>query len=144
MAAELTVGFGAFTESYTSIVTCRPYDSVEVRSSHMCLRMSVDRLLPFSQAVASSSTPLFTSLSTAWRFQPASPCSPHLSPSGQPHRDGTPEADGGPTLVTLDLAYAFANPVHAAVSKAFFGKVSKMMVDAFELRCSEIYGRSDS
>lgn len=30
MEAELTVGFLAFTESYVSQVTCRPYESVEV------------------------------------------------------------------------------------------------------------------
>jgi ribosome-associated toxin RatA of RatAB toxin-antitoxin module len=27
-----------------------------------------------------------------------------------------------------------------AVSKAFFGKVSGLMVDAFERRCMELYG----
>ena len=30
MEAELTVGFLAFRESYTSIVTCKPHESVEV------------------------------------------------------------------------------------------------------------------
>lgn len=48
--------------------------------------------------------------------------------------------DDNPTLVTLDLSFAFANPVHAAVSATVFGQVSKMMVKAFEERCLEIYG----
>jgi len=52
----------------------------------------------------------------------------------------TKDPDSGPTLVTLDLAFAFANPVHAAISAAFFGQVSKMMVNAFEERCLEVYG----
>ncbi|KIY73761.1 hypothetical protein CYLTODRAFT_434109 [Cylindrobasidium torrendii FP15055 ss-10] len=103
MDAELTVGFMAFTESYVSKVTCVPHKSVE--------------------AVASSETPLFKSLSTLWRFQPATPTDPNK------------------TLVTLDLAYAFTNPLHAAVSSSFFGKVSGMMVQAFEDRCAEVYGR---
>lgn len=44
--------------------------------------------------------------------------------------------------MTLDVAFAFASPVHAAVSAAFFGQVSKRMVEAFEERCQEIYGTS--
>lgn len=51
--------------------------------------------------------------------------------------------DNGPTLVTLDLAFSFANPVHAAVSSAFFGQVSRVMVKAFEERCLAIYGSGE-
>ena len=103
------------------------------------------------QAVASSSTPLFTHLSTVWRFQKASPRSPH--PSSQPpskssedspaNNEEKPTADEGPTLVTLDLSFSFANPMHAAISAAFFGQVSKMMVSAFEERCIDLYGPGD-
>ncbi|KAI0751117.1 dehydrase and lipid transport-domain-containing protein [Daedaleopsis nitida] len=131
MDVELTVGFMSFKETYVSKVTCRPYESVE--------------------AVAASSTPLFKSLDTVWRFQPASKQSPHPSPSSlsapaaanpsqTPTDPGTP-GNASPTLVTLDLSFAFANPVHAAVSATFFGQVSKMMVQAFETRCLEIYGQ---
>ncbi|CDO75896.1 hypothetical protein BN946_scf184523.g5 [Trametes cinnabarina] len=135
MDVELTVGFMSFEESYVSKVTCRPYESVE--------------------AVAASSTPLFKSLNTVWRFQPASAQSPHPaarfpSPAGEPnapHIVATGTAgpgDARPTLVTLDLSFAFANPVHAAVSATFFGQVSKMMVRAFEERCLHIYGPGKS
>ena len=48
--------------------------------------------------------------------------------------------DVGPTLLSFDLSFAFANPVHAAVSGAFFGKVSTLMVRAFEERCLRVYG----
>ena len=34
MDAELMVGFFAFKESYVSRVTCRPYESVQVRLSY--------------------------------------------------------------------------------------------------------------
>ncbi|KZT71524.1 hypothetical protein DAEQUDRAFT_724040 [Daedalea quercina L-15889] len=130
MQAEMSVGFLSFKESYVSDVTCRPNRSVEI--------------------VASSSTPLFRTLTTVWRFQPASPKSPH--PSGGPPLSGPSSSaiasqnsqgegdDNGPTLVTLDLAFSFANPVHAAVSTAFFGQVSKLMVKAFEERCLTVYG----
>ncbi|KAI0774598.1 dehydrase and lipid transport-domain-containing protein [Fomes fomentarius] len=128
MDVELTVGFLSFKESYVSKVTCRPYESVE--------------------AVAASSTPLFKSLNTVWRFQPASRQSPH--PAAQPlvapaaqgaSKMAAEQASTGPTFVTLDLSFAFTNPVHAAVSATFFGQVSKMMVQAFEERCLDIYGK---
>jgi len=132
MDAEMTVGFLSLKESYVSKVTCTPYTSVE--------------------AVASSSTPLFKTLSTTWCFQSASPSSPHPSAGQLPRHKSSRtlpshessilinDHDTGPTLVTLDLAFAFSNPVHATVSATFFGQVSKLMVKAFEERCLEVYG----
>ncbi|KAF8494196.1 dehydrase and lipid transport-domain-containing protein [Russula emetica] len=124
MEAELTVAFLAFTERYTSRVTCVPCESVK--------------------AVAESATPLFKNLETTWHFHPAS--STHRS-NDHPTRSTTPSQsqplapeDVGPTVISLTLSFAFANPVHAAVSKAFFGRVSGLMVKAFEERCSKVYG----
>ncbi|KAN0116013.1 hypothetical protein V8E52_006319 [Russula decolorans] len=127
MEAELTVAFLAFTERYTSRVTCVPYESVK--------------------AVAESATPLFKSLETTWGFHPASSTrqsNDHPAPSTAPSRSQpqpplAPE-DLGPTMTSLTLSFAFANPVHAAVSSAFFGRVSGLMVKAFEERCSKVYG----
>lgn len=48
--------------------------------------------------------------------------------------------DAGPTLVTLDIAFAFENPLHSALSAKFFGNVSMLMVQAFEERCLAVYG----
>ncbi|KAF8592278.1 hypothetical protein K439DRAFT_1610667 [Ramaria rubella] len=122
LQAELKVGFMGFEEKYTSDVECRPYEMV--------------------QAVASSNIPLFKSLVTTWRFQPASAMSPHLSAdlTATLQNPPSPNSGNGPTLVTFDLEYAFANPLHAHVSAAFFGQVSKMTIKAFEERCLEVYG----
>ncbi|KAN0097399.1 Polyketide cyclase / dehydrase and lipid transport domain containing protein [Tylopilus felleus] len=124
MEAELTVGFLAFKESYVSTVTCKPNEYVE--------------------AVASSSTPLFKTLTTTWRLQPVSSSS-LLSTSLSQDMSAKSFAsrtslDQESTLVTLDLAFAFANPMHATVSATFFGQVSKLMVKAFEQRCIALYG----
>ncbi|KAJ7744475.1 dehydrase and lipid transport-domain-containing protein [Mycena maculata] len=120
--AELTVQFLAFKESYVSRVTCIPLESV--------------------QAVALSSTPLFKELTTTWRFKsiPESP-----PPTTQPSTllPSRPPGDSSSTLVSLDLAFAFTSPIHAAVSSSFFGQVSRLMVNAFEERCAEVYGRKD-
>ncbi|KAI9432468.1 dehydrase and lipid transport-domain-containing protein [Lactarius indigo] len=125
MEAELTVAFLAFTERYTSRVMCVPHESV--------------------RAVAVSSTPLFKMLETTWRFQPvASTSQAHTGLDGAssslPRPASASTNDTGPTLLSLDLAFEFANPLHAAVSSAFFGKVSALMVKAFEERCVKVYG----
>ncbi|KAF4574652.1 COQ10 family protein [Pleurotus pulmonarius] len=117
MDAELSVGFLVYQESYVSKVTCKPYELV--------------------QADASSSSPLFKTLTTMWRFQPVP--SPSSSLNASPPKETTDEHTS-PTLVTLDLTYAFASPLHASISAAFFGQVSKLMVRAFEERCLAVYG----
>jgi coenzyme Q-binding protein COQ10 len=77
------------------------------------------------KAVASSSTPLFKTLETTWRFEPVANAS-----EGQES-----------TLVKYDIAFAFANPLHSAISAKFFRQVSGLMMHAFEDRCKEVYGR---
>ncbi|THV08598.1 hypothetical protein K435DRAFT_708526 [Dendrothele bispora CBS 962.96] len=132
MEAELSVGFLSFNESYVSTVSCVPFKSV--------------------QAVASSSTPLFTNLSTTWKFNPVPlPRTPNNkkettrvqnidTSSDKDLSARLDNSDSENTLVTLDLTFAFANPLHAAVSSAFFGQVSRQMVQAFEKRCIDVYG----
>ena len=150
MDVELTVGFLSFKERYVSKVVLKPYESVEV-SVYTVTAPMTSGLLSVPQAVAASSTPLFKTLDTVWRFQPASAQSPHPAAGTLPGpgaQTASPSAPFGaaasPTLVTLDLSFAFANPVHAAVSASVFGQVSKMMVKAFEERCLEIYGPGDA
>lgn len=134
MEAELTVGFMNFTESYVSEVICIPHESVQVDSTHVFYSGDTEDL----QAIASStSTPLFKSLETTWRFRPAPPQSPHAT-KGDPPSKGL--LNTGPTLVSYDIAFAFANPIHAAVSTALFGQVSKLMIKAFEEHCIQVYG----
>lgn len=86
------------------------------------------------QAVASSSTPLFKTLSTTWSFQSTAPTSSTTSTGG--HTSDAP----GPTLVSFDLTYEFSNPLHGGVSSTFFGQISKLMIAAFADRCESIYG----
>ncbi|KAH0839981.1 dehydrase and lipid transport-domain-containing protein [Lanmaoa asiatica] len=125
MEAELAVDFLAFKESYVSTVTCKP--------------------LEYVKAVASSSSPLFKALSAVWRLQPVPSSSPQLSTS-LPQEISVRSfgsgafPDQGPTLVTLDLAFAFANPMYATVSATFLGQVSKHIVKAFEQRCIVLHG----
>ncbi|WVW87000.1 hypothetical protein I302_109056 [Kwoniella bestiolae CBS 10118] len=135
--AELAVGFGGLEERYVSRVKGVPFESVT--------------------ATASSQTPLFKSLITRWSFSPASHLSPHPSnspfpPSSPSHirmpntNSTTPQSDDpntGPTLLTIDLNFNFANPLHRIASQAVLPKVADKMVEAFEKRCLEVYGKGD-
>jgi coenzyme Q-binding protein COQ10 len=85
-------------------------------------------------------------------FSPASPLSPHASASLPPSED-TPRQPNlvdeaspkeGPTLLTIDLAFSFANPLHRIASQAVLPKVADKMVEAFEQRCVEVYGRGSA
>lgn len=72
------------------------------------------------QATASETTPLFKNLVTTWSFTPAGPSS---------------------TILSIDLVFAFANPLHRIASQAVLPKVAEKMVEAFETRANEVYGR---
>ncbi|KAF8759536.1 Polyketide cyclase / dehydrase and lipid transport [Rhizoctonia solani] len=110
--------------------TDEPYEvQAELEVGFMGMKesyVSLVRCRPWEmvQAVAASSTPLFKHLETTWRFQPASASSPHPTNATSPQLN----------------RYRFLNPLHA-VSKAAFERVSGMMVEAFERRCLEVYGK---
>jgi coenzyme Q-binding protein COQ10 len=158
LEAELRVGFLGLEESYISRVLLNPYESVEVRNipiyrPYILLTLY---LCSSQQARAATTTPLFKTLITTWQFHSASPTSPHPSTShihtpgcrvsrssldDGIHANQTDDlSQTGPTLLTFDIVFAFANPLHASVSSAFFGRVSRMMVGAFEERCLDVYG----
>ncbi|OCF35244.1 hypothetical protein I316_03287 [Kwoniella heveanensis BCC8398] len=132
--AELAVGFGGLEERYVSKVVGKPFESVT--------------------AIATKQTPLFKSLITRWSFAPASSQSPHLSftPTSSssstdpnvpvtPGQQTTQSPDVGPTLLTIDLAFNFANPLHRIASQAVLPKVAEKMIEAFEKRCLKVYGK---
>ncbi|KAK8845625.1 hypothetical protein IAR55_006341 [Kwoniella newhampshirensis] len=129
--AELSVGFGGLEERYVSRVVGKPFESVT--------------------ATASNQTPIFKSLITTWSFTPASSLSPHPSTSSAhtqspaatrvPNSTTPSDPNVGPTLLTIDLAFAFLNPLHRIASQAVLPKVADKMVEAFEKRCMEVWGK---
>lgn len=83
-------------------------------------------------------------------FSPASPLSPHSSAATSPASSETARPpnstqpaspDQGPTLLTVDLAFSFANPLHRIASQAVLPKVADKMVEAFEERCLQVWGK---
>ncbi|KAH9821329.1 dehydrase and lipid transport-domain-containing protein [Melampsora americana] len=110
---ELVVGFKAFEERYTSQVECRKWEMVKATAGD---------------------SPLFKCLTSTWTF--VSP--EEISSKKLPTRDD----ESSSTYVSLQLAFAFASPLHAAVGEYFWKSVSEKMVLAFEKRVKEVYGNS--
>lgn len=44
-------------------------------------------------------------------------------------------------MLTIDLSFSFASPLHRMASQAFLPKVQDLMVEAFEKRCMQVYGK---
>ena len=90
-------------------------------------------------------------LTRAGSFSPASNLSPHpTTPSTSPPTNPRVPNDTsslasdptqGPTLLTINLAFEFSNPLHRIASQAVLPKVADKMVQAFERRCLDVYGR---
>jgi len=123
LEAELAVGAMGFDERYKSHVTLVPLHTVT--------------------AIASDS-PLFQKLSTTWHMTPLfrrSPSSSFSSPksmsSASTVKDGE---EATQTRVELSLSCTFSSPLHAAVSRAIWDKLTSLMVASFEKRLAKVVG----
>ncbi|EGF97214.1 uncharacterized protein MELLADRAFT_28975, partial [Melampsora larici-populina 98AG31] len=109
---ELVIGFKAFEERYISQVECRKWEMVKATAGD---------------------SPLFKCLTSTWTFR-----SPEeISSKKLPARD-----DGSTsTYISLQLAFAFASPLHAAVGEYFWKSVSEKMLLAYLGRIEKVYGK---
>jgi coenzyme Q-binding protein COQ10 len=130
MEAELEVGFRAFSERYTSVVTLRPGgvvagDGLGGGSGAFSTSTSATHAPPPAATPASITSTvrgstLFTHLDCSWAF----------SPGPAP----------GTAWLTFGIAFEFKSPLYRAVASAFFDEVVRRMVEAFEGRCGALYG----
>lgn len=109
--ADLHVGWGGFSESFTSHLRCLPGISVEAISGGP----DITRASPTNSTV-------FKSLVTRWSLRPIG-----LQPSPS-------------TEVHLSIHYQFLNPIYAALSAAVSDRVAGLMIEAFEKRAREKLG----
>ncbi|KAK3377800.1 dehydrase and lipid transport-domain-containing protein [Podospora didyma] len=142
--ADLTVGWGPLTQSYTSQVYCVPGSIVEaVSGAHASTTIPATTLAQFGYPLASSRQKamggVFESLVTRWTVQavPAA-ASPNLPGGGQ--AAGAEEGKGDWTEVSLSVQFQFSNPVLGlAMGQVGEDKVDEM-VQAFEDRARALYG----
>ncbi|KAH7033304.1 dehydrase and lipid transport-domain-containing protein [Microdochium trichocladiopsis] len=142
--ADLTAGWGGFEETYTSRLFCIPGRYVEAISGDARTEIPASLLrehglvdpgpLPDSRNNSSSSAQnssnagVFKSLVTRWTVTPD---------EARTKRDMYQHEW---TNVRLDIRFAFANPLYAAVSSAVADKVAPIMIDAFDKRARAILG----
>ncbi|QGA20179.1 hypothetical protein EYB26_007880 [Talaromyces marneffei] len=112
--AFLTVGYGPFTETFTSRVICdRDNWVVEAKSGG---GVGKD-----GKPIPGADEGLFSHLSTKWELVP-------LTSKGT----GVVE-----TEVRLEIQFRFENPMHTAMMSAVEDKVAGVMIEAFEKRIKE-------
>ncbi|KAA1090957.1 hypothetical protein PGT21_019090 [Puccinia graminis f. sp. tritici] len=112
---ELSVGFKGIEEKYISHVECRKWDTVKATASN---------------------SKLFKHLTSTWTFK--SPAEISFPQSVLQTND---PSSSNSTYISLHLAFAFASPVHAAISELFWKAVSERMVSSFEARVRQVHGR---
>lgn len=140
--ADLTVGWGPFTQSYTSRVYCVPGSVVEAVSGAAQTTIPASTLRAIGYKVADQddretaragemgTSGIFESLVTRWTVQPTASLG------------DAQVAEGGEwTEVSLSIQYRFANPALGfAVGQMADDKVDEM-VQAFEDRARRLYGK---
>ncbi|KAL1986752.1 hypothetical protein VTN96DRAFT_5617 [Rasamsonia emersonii] len=111
--AFLTVGYGPFSETFTSRVDCdRDRWVVEARSG--------GGVAEDGKPVPGADEGLFNYLSTRWELIPIK--------EGEQHKE---------TRVQLEIRFRFQNPLHTAMMSAVEDKVAGVMIEAFERRIRE-------
>ncbi|CAD6885241.1 unnamed protein product [Tilletia controversa] len=135
--ADLTVGFNAFRESYTSRVEMVPGRYVTATAD-------------------TDSNPLFKHLYTEWSFHTAASSSSssssvplslfnHSSSSStstpSPSSSSAPPGPSHATRLEFTLEYAFRNPLYGMVASKAFNIMAGRMMHAFEERAIRLYGR---
>ncbi|KXX83173.1 Coenzyme Q-binding protein COQ10, mitochondrial [Madurella mycetomatis] len=138
--ADLTVGWGPFTQTYTSRVYCVPGEVVEAVSgdAEPSLDGGVLRRAGYQvdggaagRGPKTADGGIFKSLVTRWTVKPV---------AGRANAGGGGEG-GESTEVTLSVTFQFANPALGfAVGQVADDKVDEM-VEAFEERARRLYGR---
>ncbi|KAK4242513.1 coenzyme Q-binding protein COQ10, mitochondrial [Achaetomium macrosporum] len=130
--ADLTVGWGPLTQTYTSRVYCVPGEVVEAVSGRaetsiapeVLRRVGYENIRDGGEKMEGC---IFESLITRWTVKPAA------SPGGKEGAEWTE--------VTLSVTFQFANPALGfAVGQLADDKVDEM-VEAFEGRARKLYGR---
>ncbi|KAK0719943.1 dehydrase and lipid transport-domain-containing protein [Lasiosphaeris hirsuta] len=140
--AELTVGWGPFTQSYTSRVYCVPGSIVEAVSGAAHTTIPLNTLAQHGYDVAKTPASrggdggmpsgVFESLVTRWTVKAV--------PAGR-SRSGSVDATGEWTEVSLSVQFRFANPALGyAVGQMADDKVEEV-VQAFEDRARVLYRR---
>ncbi|KAL1878040.1 hypothetical protein VTK73DRAFT_8175 [Phialemonium thermophilum] len=154
--ADLTVGWGPITESYTSRLYCVPGEIVEAVSGRATTSLPVETLrrlgLVSEDGYDGDATAdndglgVFDSLLTRWALRPV------FVSTGEEMKKTTIESatgvgrqggsrDDSATEVTLSIRFRFSNPAYGLAVGSVADDMVGMMIEAFERRARQVYGR---
>lgn len=126
--AQIVVGWGQLTESFTSRVFCVPGKIVESIGGSSATTLPaqdiahhLDGLSDGDKGAKGAANGLMTQLRSRWTIE---------------------ALEGNRTSVKLALEFAFANPMYAALSAGAAPKVAEMMIRAFEERVQHLLARN--
>lgn len=138
--ADITVGYGSLSETFTSRLFCIPDSEVEAIGGDAQTTLSRSQLknhYASSVDVPNKPNDIFRSISTKWTIKPFM----FKPPTGRPQIDSAKEPPKDQTEVLLSIDFQFSNPVYAALSKAVAPRVAGIMIEAFEERARKLLGK---
>jgi coenzyme Q-binding protein COQ10 len=137
--ADLTVGWGPFTESYTSKLRCEPQNGI-VEAISGNVDGQNQRLGVAGAGQKAASAGVFESLRTTWTVTPAAaPKATHDRRRSQ----GIPSTALDKrewSDVKLEVSFRFGNAAYGVVMDNFGAPLVETMINAFEKRAKKLYG----
>ena len=139
--ADLTVGWGPFTENYTSRVYCIPGSVVEAVSGAARTSLPAVELEKHGRdstaddGAAGVAGGIFDSLVTRWTVHPRGNLESSETAAGGPRGQSSTES----TDVTLSVRFQFANPALGFAVGNVADDMANQMVRAFEERARKLY-----
>lgn len=148
-AAELAVGWGGISEAFSSRVYCVPGSIVEAVGGASRTRLRPEQMahhdLDTTETQKGGGSEILTHLLTRWTVSPFpyQPPSSTTTPAkaGENAVDPREPASGQAreqTQVSLEIEFAFANPLYATMSAAVTPMVANRMIEAFEKRVEQL------
>lgn len=149
--ASLTIGYNdnMISEKFVSRVYCVPERIVEAVSGSAVTTLDLEDIAhhsPRADGDRAAQETVLTSLITRWTLRSFPYKPPPGTQGSEGQRDKTDLEAREQTEVGLEIEYAFANPLYAALSAAAAPKVANYVMEAFEKRVKSVvegegYGR---
>ncbi|KAL1303801.1 hypothetical protein AAFC00_000264 [Neodothiora populina] len=140
---KLVIGFNNdISEAFYSRIHCVPGTVVEALSGATETSLAADQIAHHNPRPRHGDDPsrnasVLTHLLTKWTLLPF-PYKPGPESGADPRHETSKQPAREQTQVSLNIEYAFANPIYAALSAAAAPKVADKMIAAFEERVRKV------
>lgn len=134
--ADLTTGWFAVEESFTSRIYCIPESVVEALSGEVETSLTDNELLRRSPHIHSNekSDSIFQYLRTKWTLKPYQNSNTTTNSQMIVQQQYLKHQ----TQVNLNIEFKFQNPLYMLMSEGYTPKVARMMIEAFQKRAYDL------